>query len=113
MSYLTQKEYNTLNAAFEILRGELTEGQYWNMSWHWTKGCNPSFNVLTCTPLTNTFHHWLEGETFADKIETGLRAIAEEAENYPTPEDQKAERMRRLRAELAELEAPELVEATQ
>lgn len=105
MSYLTNHERKTLNAAFAILRRKLTVGQYWTMSWLWTKGRpEPSFSVLTCTPLTDTFHHWLEGETFADKIETGLHAIAEEAENYPTPEAQKAERMRKLREELEKLE---------
>lgn len=104
MIHLTEEEYTTLNAAMSILQAKLTEGQYWTMTWNWTRNCVPGFSVLTATPLTNEFHHWLDGETFADKIETGLDAIAEEARNYPSPEEQKARRMEKLRAELAELE---------
>lgn len=104
MTHLTKEEYATLNAAMNILQTKLTEGQYCNMTWNWTRNCVPGFSVLTATPLTNEFHHWLVGKTFADKIETGLKAIAEEARIYPSPEEQKARRMEKLRAELAELE---------
>lgn len=104
MSHLTEEEYTTLNAAMSILQAKLTEGQYWNMTWNWTRDCAPNFSILTATPLTKEFHHWLDGKTFADKIETGLEAIAEEVRSYPSPEEQKARRMEKLRAELAELE---------
>lgn len=104
MSNLSNTERETLNAAMSILQSKLTEGQYWSMTWNWTRDCEKSFSVLTRTPLNEVFHHWIEGETFADKIETGLEFISEEARNYPTPAEQKAKRMERLRAELAELE---------
>lgn len=104
MTHLTEKQRETLNAAHDIMMSIMTEeGHYWMAAWRTTKGCGPSWDVTMFTPALNTQHSWVPGETLADKIETGLALIAEENAGIPTEEERKAQRIQRLRDELASL----------
>ena len=105
VNHLTQNQRETLNAAHDILMSIMTEpGHYWTYGFRWTKGCEKSWDLAMFTPALNTQHSWVEGETLADKIETGLALIAEENGQIPTEEERKARRLETLRAEIARLE---------
>jgi len=104
MTHLTKSEYKTLNDAHAILMANLGESDYWTLGWRWTKGCGPSFDVTMFTPINNEQHSWVEGETFADKIETGMAIIAAERASAPSPEEAKRRRIDALRAQLERLE---------
>ena len=104
MTHLTKKEHQTLNNAHAILMANLGERDYWTFGWRWTEGCGTSFDVTMFTPIYNEQHSWVEGETFADKIETGLAIIAAERASAPTPEEAKRRRIDALRAQLERLE---------
>ena len=105
MSSLTKSERQTLNNAHALLMAHLGERDYWTMGWRWTEGCGPSWDVTMFTPLHNEQHSWVEGETFADKIENGLAIIAAERAAVPSPEEAKRYRIEQLRAQLEKLEA--------
>lgn len=105
MNHLTKTERQTLNNAHAILMANLGECDYWSFVWRWTQGCGPSFDVTMFTPIYNEQHSWVEGETFADKIETGLAIIAAERASAPTPEEAKRRRIDALRAQFERLEA--------
>lgn len=106
MSYLTARERKTLNAAEVILMEKLTEGQYWSFGWRWFKGhTGPSADLSMFTPRLEVQHSYLEGDTFADRIESGLSIIADEAANYPSEEEFRAARLAQLRKEIEKLEA--------
>ena len=104
MTHLTKEDHQTLNNAHALLMAHLGERDYWTFGWRWTKGCDPSFDVTMFTPIYNEQHNWVEGETFADKIETGLAIIAAERASAPTPEESKRRRIDALRAQLERLE---------
>ena len=104
MSYLTDAERQTLNNAHAILMAHLGERDYWTFGWRWTEGCGPSFDVSIFTPICNEQHSWVEGDTFAEKIETGLAIIAAERAEVPTPEEAKRRRIKALRKQLELLE---------
>ena len=104
MSELTKSERQTLNNAHAILMAQLGECDYWTFGWRWTKGCGQSFDVGMFTPIKNEQHSWIEGETFADKIQTGLAIIAAERASAPTPEEAKRQRIDALRAQIERLE---------
>jgi len=102
MAHLTETERQTLNDAHAILMGRLDEGDYWGLGWRHTKGCGTSWDVTMFTPLRKIQHSYVEGKTFADKIETGLAIIAAERSEY-SEEKAKAYRIEALRKQLADL----------
>ena len=104
MTHLTKEDHQTLNNAHALLMAHLGERDYWTMGWRWTEGCGPSWDVTMFTPIYNEQHSWVEGETFADKIENGLEIIAAERASAPTPEEAKRRRIDALRAQLERLE---------
>ena len=105
MSSLNKAERQTLNNAHAILMARLGERDYWTMGWRWTEGCGPSYDVSMFTPLKDVQHSYVEGETFADKIENGLAIIAAERAAVPSPEEAKRYRIEQLRAQLEKLES--------
>jgi len=108
MSYLTDQERETLNAAEAILRDKLTEGQYWSFGWRWFRGHEgPSADLTMFTPRLDTQYSYLPGETFADRFEHGMEIIAVEAASYPSEAQAKAARLEQLRKEIEKLEAAE------
>ena len=106
MNYLTNAERETLNAAFDILKGNLTEGEYWAFGWRWFKG-QPSArtDVTMFTAVLERQVSYLPGDTFADKIEHGMALNAEERAAVPTPEEAKRRRIEALRKQIEREEA--------
>lgn len=107
MTHLTEQQRETLNAAHDILMSIMTEeGHYWMYSFRTFKGYGgeKSWDITMFTPALEKQHGWLAGDTLADKIETGLALIAAENATIPTEEERKAQRLKQLREELAELE---------
>lgn len=103
MAHLTDAERDTLNAAHTILMSKLTEGEYWNLGWRHFKASDPCFDVYMFTP-DDVQHSFLDGDTFADKVATGLQIVAEEAENREANrEANRAAKIERLRLELLSL----------
>jgi len=106
MSHLTTAERDTLNAAFDILKSKLTEGEYWSFGWRWFRGHKkPSTDVTMFTAVLEKQISWLEGETFADKIENGIALNAAERAATPSPEEAKRLRIQRLREQIEREEA--------
>lgn len=106
MTHLTDAERDTLNAAYDILKGNLTEGEYWSFGWRWFRGhANPSTDLTMFTAVLDKQISWLEGETFADKIENGMAMNAAEKRAVPSPEEAKRLRIQRLREQLEREEA--------
>lgn len=106
MPHLTDAERETLNAAYDILKGKLTEGEYWSFGWRWFRGhAKPTTDINMFTAVLEKQIMWLEGETFADKVETGMAMNAAERAAVPSPEEAKRLRIQRLREQLEREEA--------
>lgn len=106
MTNLTPAERDTLNAAYDILKGKLTEGEYWTFGWRWFRGhAKPSTDLTMFTAVLDRQISWLEGETFADKVENGMALNAAERAAVPSPEEAKRIRIQRLREQLEREEA--------
>jgi len=105
VNYLTKAERETLNAAYDILKGNLTEGEYWTFGWRWFNGHpKPTTDVTMFTAVLDRQVSYLPGDTFADKIEHGMALNAEERAAVPTPEEAKRHRIEALRSQIEALE---------
>jgi hypothetical protein len=99
MTQLTAEQHKTLNDAMEIILANTALGASWMLSaqnYHGTPG-----NDVTYFDSHHRQHSslWERDCTFADKIEMGIAIEA----TIPPPEVVRAERVERLRKELAEL----------
>lgn len=98
MTNLTETERQTLNAAMAILVAKCPYKTSWSLYWAHYNGCSPSMGLTLFAPEGDQ-HGNVRGDTFADKIEVALALCA--AEN---PDEIRAKRIAKLRAELGNLE---------
>ena len=102
MTHLTQEQHETLNAAWQIIMDHTPEGSSWQLGPAWYRGCNKHMGDVTYyTAVARSGHHFIQGETFADRIEN---AIAIQAEEFANPRSAISDEAERLRKRLAELE---------
>lgn len=99
MTKLTDKERETLNDAMAIILANTPDGANWMLSaqnYHGTPG-----DGVTYFDSHHRQHSslWARDCTFADKIEMGIAIEA----TIPPPEAIRADRIERLRKELAKL----------
>lgn len=96
---LTELERHILNGAFTLLQRINPENAHFTLSMY---GRYDDVAYFDSRDIDAAFraHHWIEGETFADKVQ----ACIDIENNLPSEEDTRNARIAQLRAELGKLE---------
>ena len=104
MTALTKAERDTLNAAADIIRKHTAYGASLQIGFqHWASS-GASFDITYFDTLKGQ-HGWVQGETFADKVQKVCDIEATVGERRA---EYQVRRIDTLRKELAELEAQQV-----
>lgn len=99
---LTIEECATINAAVDILLAHTAPNASWSIKGnHWHGSCD--FGGFTYFTSNRTQHTFCEGKAPSDQVQW---ALAQEASEYVNSDKVRADKIERLKAELAELGEP-------